>query len=120
MNNKIRGWMVVCATLAMPVIYAAETAAPEGALDEIVVTGLRASLEKSLDLKKNAPVVMDSINATELGRFPDADVADSLSHLPGITLSRTTGGEGQKVSIRGLGAQYNIITLNNRLIATDD
>src|SRR3984957_12540531 len=89
-------------------------------LEEIVVTGLRASLEKSLDIKKNATVVLDSINATELGRFPDDDVADSLEHLPGITISRTTGGEGEKVSIRGLGPQYNITTLNNRILATDD
>jgi iron complex outermembrane receptor protein len=89
-------------------------------LSEIVVTGLRASLEKSLDLKKNASVVIDSINQEELGRFPDADVADSLEHLPGITLERTTGGEGQKVSVRGFGPQYNITTLNNRILATDD
>jgi iron complex outermembrane recepter protein len=89
-------------------------------LQEIVVTGLRASLEKSLEIKKNATVVLDSINAEELGRFPDADVADSLNHLPGITISRTTGGEGQKVSVRGFGPQYNIVTLNNRILATDD
>jgi TonB-dependent receptor len=89
-------------------------------LSEIVVTGLRASLEKSLDLKRNASVVIDSINQEELGRFPDADVADSLEHLPGITLDRTTGGEGEKVSVRGFGPQYNITTLNNRILATDD
>ena len=65
-------------------------------LQEIVVTGLRASLEKSLDIKREATVVLDSINAEELGRFPDADVADSLEHLPGITIDRTTGGEGQQ------------------------
>jgi iron complex outermembrane receptor protein len=89
-------------------------------LEEIVVTGLRASLEKSLDVKKRASVVLDSINAEELGRFPDSDVADSLEHLPGITISRTTGGEGQKVTVRGFGPQYNIVTLNNRILATDD
>jgi iron complex outermembrane recepter protein len=89
-------------------------------LEEVVVTGIRASLERSIEIKKDAPVVLDSINATELGRFPDADVADSLSHLPGVTITRTTGGEGQKVSIRGLGFQYNITTLNNRILATDD
>jgi iron complex outermembrane recepter protein len=89
-------------------------------LQEIVVTGLRASLEKSLDFKKNASVIIDSINAEELGRFPDADVADSLEHLPGITITRTTGGEGQKVSVRGFGPQYNLVTLNNRILATDD
>jgi iron complex outermembrane recepter protein len=89
-------------------------------LEEVVVTGMRASLEKSLEIKKDASVVLDSINATELGRFPDDDVADSLEHLPGITISRTTGGEGEKISIRGLGPQYNITTLNNRILATDD
>jgi iron complex outermembrane recepter protein len=92
--------------------------APE--LQEIVVTGLRASLEKSIEIKKDASVVLDSINATELGRFPDADVADSLEHLPGITIDRTTGGEGIHVNVRGLGPQYNITTLNNRILATDD
>src|SRR6202044_3690008 len=89
-------------------------------LQEIVVTGMRASLEKSLEIKKDASVVLDSINATEMGRFPDADVADSLEHLPGITISRTTGGEGITVNVRGLGPQYNITTLNNRILATDD
>jgi iron complex outermembrane receptor protein len=92
--------------------------APE--LQEIVVTGIRASLEKSLEMKKDASVVLDSINATEMGRFPDADVADSLEHLPGITIERTTGGEGIHVNVRGLGPQYNITTLNNRILATDD
>ncbi len=92
--------------------------APE--LQEIVVTGIRASLEKSMELKKDASVVLDSINATEMGRFPDADVADSLEHLPGITIDRTTGGEGIHVNVRGLGPQYNITTLNNRILASDD
>jgi iron complex outermembrane receptor protein len=102
----------------------ANSGAPAGAeqpqLEEVVVTGLKASLEKSLDAKKNAGIVEDSIDAEELGRFPDSDVADSLEHLPGITITRTTGGEGQKVSVRGFGPQYNIVTLNNRILATDD
>jgi iron complex outermembrane receptor protein len=93
---------------------------PKQELQEVVVTGLRADLEKGLEVKRDAPVVLDSIDSTELGRFPDADVADSLAHLPGITLERTTGGEGQKISVRGLGPEYNVITLNNRLLASDD
>src|SRR5580704_12149716 len=97
---------------------AASNESPE--LQEIVVTGMRASLEKSLQIKKDASVVLDSINSEELGKFPDADVADSLEHLPGITISRTTGGEGIYVNVRGLGPQYNITTLNNRILATDD
>ena len=89
-------------------------------LQEVVVTGMRANLEKEIETKKLAPVVMDSIDSTELGRFPDDDVADSLSHLPGITIQRTTGGEGEAISVRGLGKGYNIVTLNNRILASDD
>ena len=89
-------------------------------LETVVVTGLRESLAKSLDLKRDASVVLDSVNATELGRFPDADVADSLSHITGVSIKRTTGGDGLYVGIRGLGSAYNIVTLNNRILATDD
>jgi TonB-dependent receptor len=101
-------------------VPAQPTPVPDSDMTEIVVTGIRANFDKSLEIKKNAAVVLDSIDSTELGRFPDDDVADSLGHLPGITLSRTTGGEGQEVSIRGLGPQYNLVTLNNRTLATDD
>ena len=113
-------WCVVGLSVAPMVVADPPPKADVADLQEVVVSGLRASLEKSLDIKKNAAVTLDSINATELGRFPDADVADSLEHLPGITITRTTGGEGQKVTVRGFGPPYNIVTLNNRILATDD
>lgn len=94
------------------------SASPE--LETIVVSGLRESLGKSLEIKQSASVVEDSINALELGRFPDDDVADSLRHITGVSIIRTTGGEGQYIGVRGLGQQYNIVTLNNRILATDD
>ena len=89
-------------------------------LEEIVVTGKRASLERSLATKRDAKQVLDSISAEELGKFPDANVADSLQHITGITISRAHGGEGQYVTVRGLPPQYSIVTLNNRVLATDD
>jgi iron complex outermembrane recepter protein len=92
----------------------------EEKLETVVITGMRADLEKEIQTKKLSPVVMDSIDSTELGRFPDDDVADSLSHLPGITIQRTTGGEGEAISVRGLTKSYNIVTLNNRILASDD
>ena len=107
---------------AVPEGSAAAATAPvaDDAANTVVVTGTRASLAKSLDIKRNADIVLDSISATELGRFPDDDVADSLSHINGISITRTTGGEGQYVGVRGLGSQYNIVTINNRIMATDD
>jgi iron complex outermembrane recepter protein len=98
----------------------ASTASAESPLATVVVTGLRESLGKSLEIKQNADIVLDSINALELGRFPDDDVADSLRHITGVSISRTTGGEGQYIGVRGLGSQYNVVTLNNRILATDD
>lgn len=85
----------------------------------VVVTGARAALARALDLKRNADVIQDSISATELGRFPDDNVADSLTHIAGVSVSRTRGGEGQYINVRGLGSGYNIVTLNRRILATD-
>src|SRR5689334_2009660 len=90
-----------------------------GEIDTVVVTGVRASLGRSIDLKRGAGTVQDSISAVELGKFPDDNVADSLSHITGVAISRTAGGEGQKVSVRGLGPEYTLTTLNNRILATD-
>lgn len=111
--------LLALAAVAAPVL-AQDAAKPDAeTLDRVEVTGTRASLQKSLSLKRNAAGVQDSISATELGRFPDNNVADSLSHITGVSISRTAGGEGQKVSIRGLGPEYTITTFNNRLLGTD-
>ncbi|HET7269156.1 MAG TPA: TonB-dependent receptor [Oleiagrimonas sp.] len=88
-------------------------------LDAIVVTGVRGSLARSTERKRYAPTVQDSISALELGKFPDDNVADSLSHITGVSISRTAGGEGQKVSVRGLGPEYTLTTFNGRILATD-
>ena len=101
-------WLLSQAVLADT---AADTSAPASKdagsepLQEVVVTGIRASLTKSLEEKQDASVVLDSINAVELGRFPDADVADSLRHIPGVSILRTTGGDGMYVAVRGLGTE---------------
>ncbi|MEP6502044.1 MAG: TonB-dependent receptor [Betaproteobacteria bacterium] len=85
----------------------------------VVVTGTRASLERARAIKRDSSVVQDSISATELGRFPDDNVADSLSHITGVSISRTAGGEGQYVSVRGLGPEYTLTTFNGRILGTD-
>ncbi|HUH56594.1 MAG TPA: TonB-dependent receptor plug domain-containing protein, partial [Rhodanobacter sp.] len=89
------------------------------ALGAITVTGVQASLARSADLKRYASTVQDSISALELGKFPDNNVADSLSHITGVAITRTAGGEGQRVSVRGLGPEYTLTTFNNRILATD-
>jgi iron complex outermembrane receptor protein len=116
MNNKQTAF--VLALLCGANAHAAEGNDPEE-LEVVEVVGTRAALVESRDLKKKATIVQDSIVAEDLGRFPDANVADSLSHVTGITISRTRGGEGQFINIRGLGPAYSIVTLNGRMLATD-
>ncbi|WP_223203009.1 TonB-dependent receptor [Stenotrophomonas sp. 169] len=101
---------------------AAAEQAPAGSavdLETVQVSGVRAALARSTELKRDASTVQDSISALELGRFPDDNVADSLSHITGVSITRTAGGEGQKVSVRGLGPEYTLTTFNNRILATD-
>lgn len=91
----------------------------EAVVDEVIVVGVRGSIARAVALKRDSDTVQDSISALELGMFPDDNVADSLSHITGVSISRTAGGEGQSVSVRGLGPEYTLSTFNGRILATD-
>ena len=99
---------------------AAAAPADAGTLEEIIVTGVRGSLTRAVEAKRDAATIIDAISAEELGKFPSRNVADALVNIPGITVERTAGGEGQNITIRGLGGDFNITTLNGRILATED
>ena len=88
-------------------------------LEEVVVTGLRASLEASMDIKRDAVGVVDAITATDMGKFPDTNLAESLQRITGISIDRRNG-EGALVSARGFGPQFNLVTLNGRQVPGAD
>jgi TonB-dependent receptor len=88
-------------------------------LDEVVVTGLRGSLKASLETKRDALGVVDSINAEDIGKFPDTNLAESLQRITGISIDRRNG-EGAQVTARGFGPQFNLITLNGRQLPSAD
>lgn len=99
----------------------AQTSEPaaQDTVDEVVVTGFRSSLQKSLNLKKEAIVVRDSIVAEDIGKFPEANVAEALQRIPGVYLSRDgASNEGQRISIRGLGSDYSVTTINGAPVRT--
>ena len=111
---------VVC---AVPGVAAAQepsaTTAPAGSsVEEVVVTGIRGSQRQAIDVKKNAVNAVDAIASEDLGKMPDQNVAESLQRLPGVTIDRTRG-VGNGVTVRGLGPQFNTVTLNGRVLATD-
>ncbi len=92
--------------------------AAEDVVEEVVVTGIRGSLKRAIDVKQNASGIVDAIAAEDLGKFPDLNVAESLQRISGVSIDRS-GGEGQQITVRGLGPQFNTVLLNGRQIATD-
>jgi len=92
----------------------AQDAAPEPEnLDEVVVTGIRSSLESSMRLKRDAQGVVDGIVAEDIGKFPDTNLAESLQRITGVSIDRSIG-EGSKVTVRGVGPDFNLVLLNGR------
>ena len=102
----------------------AQTTAPAAAatvpeVNTVVVTGFRSSLQKALNLKMQAIGVRDSIVAEDIGKFPEANVAESLQRVPGVILNRDeSSAEGQRISIRGLPTEYSVTTLNGAPVNT--
>jgi iron complex outermembrane receptor protein len=81
------------------------------AVDEVVVTGYRAALQSALDAKRRSNVMVDQINAEDIADFPDANLAESLQRLPGVTIDRDNG-EGRTITVRGLGPDFTRVRLN--------
>ncbi|GAA4774343.1 TonB-dependent receptor [Stakelama sediminis] len=79
---------------------------------DIVVTGLRAGLERSLVDKRRAVNVEDVISAEDIGKFPDNNLAESLQRVPGITIDRSVTGEGQTINLRGMGPGFTRSEIN--------
>lgn len=86
----------------------------ETAMEEVVVIGVRGSLQKSLDLKRDAIGVVDGIVAEDIGKFPDLNIGDALQRVPGVTLERhsSSNGEGRRVNVRGLPSTFIQTTVN--------
>lgn len=101
-------------------VAAAQTRDPApGEVEEIVVTGFRASIEQAMGIKRNSSGVVDAIVAEDIGKFPDTNLAESLQRITGVSIDRTNG-EGSRVTVRGFGSGFNLVTLNGRTMPTAD
>lgn len=106
--------------------FAADAAAPDdNALQEIVVTGIRQSVEVSLDAKRRATEITEVVTAEDIGKMPDKNVADSLARLPGVTTSAAGANEGgfdenDRVSMRGTNPSLTQTLINGHNIAAGD
>lgn len=126
--HRRNGGLLLCSAsafalfIASPVLAQTAPAAQandSATVEEVVVTGTRASLSKALDLKRAQVGVVDSIAAEDIGKFPDQNVAESLQRITGVSIDRS-GGEGKFITVRGFGPEFNTVLLNNRLLATEN
>jgi iron complex outermembrane receptor protein len=91
---------VGCAVLLISVAGAAHA---QQASSEVVVTGIRASIENAIATKRNSDGIVEALSAEDIGKLPDSTVAESISRLPGVTAQRNKStGRAQSVSVRGM------------------
>jgi TonB-dependent receptor len=88
------------------------------ALETVVITGIRKSLDSAVTLKRESRGVVDGIVAEDIGKFPDTNLAESMQRIAGVSIDRNPSGEGSKVTVRGVGPDFNMVLLNGRQMPT--
>ncbi len=96
-----------------PISSAPQALASTTQLETVVVTGIRKALETSVNLKRSSSGLVDGIVAEDIGKFPDTNLAESLSRISGVSIDRANG-EGTRITVRGMGPDFNLVLLNGR------
>lgn len=102
-------------------VVQAQQSAPAGgtqSLETVVVTGIRKSLDSAVTLKRESRGLVDGIVAEDIGKFPDTNLAESMQRIAGVSIDRNASGEGSKVTVRGVGPDFNMVLLNGRQMPT--
>ena len=114
-KHSVISLSIAALMLSESIVYAQDT---DPMLEEVSVTGIRSSLQRAMDIKRNSDAIVDSIASESLGKFPDTNIAESLQRITGVSIDRS-GGEGQAVTVRGFGPQFNPVLLNGRRMVSD-
>lgn len=126
-NTRTRGFVIgprrtalslaIASALALPAALHAQETPPAPAAEEeietIVVTGFRQALESAIEVKREAPAVVEALSAEDIGKLPESSIAESLARLPGVTGQRVNG-RTSAISIRGFGQDFVAATMNGR------
>lgn len=97
---------------------AAKTAAPP--VETLVVVGIRRGIEDAISIKKNSDSIVEAVSAEDIGKLPDASIAESLARLPGMTGQRGPDGRVNVISIRGLSPAFSGALLNGREVVSSN
>ena len=106
---------------------AAAQPATNGQIESVTVTGLIGSLQRNLDIKRDAGGLVDAISAEDIGKFPDVDIAAAMQRIPGVTISRgtsmlggvpTSTGTATQITVRGFGPTFNETLYDGRKVSS--
>ena len=116
---RIRPVAAACCLLAAGTAAQAQQAAAD--TQTVVVTGIRRSIESSIATKRASDSIVEAISAEDIGKLPDASIAESLARLPGLTGQRSSDGRVNVISIRGLSPAFSGVLLNGReMVSSND
>jgi TonB-dependent receptor len=90
----------------------------EEPVGEIVVSGIRASLQDALEIRRKADVILDGISADDIGSTPDLNLGEALQRIPGVQINRSADRRDASISVRGLPSQYTKTTVMGQSVAT--
>ncbi|WP_460804527.1 TonB-dependent receptor [Microbulbifer agarilyticus] len=94
-------------------VHGQEAASSDQALEEVVVTGSRATIQSTIDIKRNSVTIVDGLSATEIGELPALSIGEALESVTGASSHRENGG-ATEISIRGMGPYLSATTINGR------
>lgn len=117
--SSLAGASTLALCLGAPLAFSQETGDNQSVQEAVIVTGIRGSLRRAQDIKRNSDGVVDSISLEDIGKFPDTNLAESLQRIAGVAINRVNG-EGSQVTVRGFGAEFNLVTLNGRSLPGAD
>lgn len=120
-NGVLRAAILVALASSAPAGAQESSSAPANTseLEEVIVTGIRESLQRNLDLKREATGVVDVISSEDIGKFPDSNLAASLQRVPGVSIQRNgMRGEPTGITVRGFGGDFNETLYDGRRIST--
>ncbi|OGN49353.1 MAG: TonB-dependent receptor [Caulobacterales bacterium RIFOXYB1_FULL_67_16] len=113
----------IAAILAAAPVWAQEaptdSSEPAAQVDEVVVTGIRASLRDAIGVKRRSDLVVEAISSEDIGQLPNVTIAEELVRLPGVNGTRDRGNQSQ-ASIRGLGPRLVLGLVNGREVASSE
>ncbi len=121
-RGMLAGSVSLAALTAAVPAYAADTG---DGVEVVVVTGIRASIDRAINIKRDSTSIVDAVSAEDIGKFSDKNVADALQRVPGVNTVSAASGEGgfdenDRVSIRGTNASLTQTLVDGHAIANGD